>query len=636
MFNEKYMKKIILLFALAFLGFSLHAQQVAAQTGSDEKINSFESVMRLSQDGGAQITETITLTSRGQKIIKGINRALSLKLNDGKVKYSNLTLKTGGQEYPVAAQVFGNFLGAALEPGQKLEDGTHVFEFSYKAENLIKKDSKQDTLNWLVTGNRWPVNIDKVSITIILPGDAKEDLADMRVFVRGADGALNPAGSVSEDLYFTSAEPLKPREGITLDASFDKSIFSPSQKTPLFVFPIFGLIAAGFLMYFLSIVKEPPLRPHKNAIFSQPPEDTDPLDAYCIMSKGKVTKQGAMSLSLIIFAVKNAAVIGKKMAADFTANAAILSSVAKSILEKNAFYFANPKPSSYGFLPPEERHLFTITFPRGNGLTFKEYNSNAARAAKDVFSYAKSRSKKYARPNSRAALSVYIIFSLYAAAGVLFLNFQSAFDKRAIVLYLFPFLLAAFLWVLVKLSRNISELFSARMAIVRSAFFMAAGAALCGGYFFVVNYFYNDALFAFVYVACVLALLIFGATRRARNMYYTPWGRQMLTEMLRFKLYLESGNDGALSKESIENGVNTFCDNLPWAVALCAESKWTAHFVRQLNTAEGKNILEKRGFLFSHQEGIFRTSAVMGGLKRSIKTATTPPFMKRIEESVNK
>lgn len=160
----------IVVLLLAFMS------SVPAQA-QEERILSFDSVIRVDLDGDVTVTEEVTVVALGQDIKRGIYRELPLPAagqdNDVTAGIEVLEVLRNGEPEPWFTESGPNSIRIYM--GQKdvfLEPGEYTYSLTYREAGQIRSFPDYDELYWNVTGNGWEFTIEKASATVILPRGA--------------------------------------------------------------------------------------------------------------------------------------------------------------------------------------------------------------------------------------------------------------------------------------------------------------------------------------------------------------------------------------------------------------------------------------------------------------------------------
>ncbi len=214
------------LLALALLAF-------CTLGNADERILNFRSDVLIHDDGGLMVTETIDVRSEGQQIRRGIYRDFPTRYKDRygnhyKVTFEVLGVQRDGHREPFHTKKLSNgvrvYMGSS---GRLLEAGRHEYVLRYHSSRQLGFFPDHDELYWNVTGNGWAFPIDHASARIELPADvAPEQLStDLYTGYQGARGkAARSEVESPRVIRFTTTQPLKPRQGLTVVVGFPKGL----------------------------------------------------------------------------------------------------------------------------------------------------------------------------------------------------------------------------------------------------------------------------------------------------------------------------------------------------------------------------------------------------------------------------
>jgi hypothetical protein len=204
---------------------------LSASAVADERILSFDSNVRVFEDGMIEVTETITVRAEGRQIRRGIYR-------DFPVDY----LDRLGNRYVVTLQPLGVLRNGKSESyhtvrsgrdvriyfGRKdrfVEHGEHTYVFRYRANRMLGFFDQHDELYWNVTGHNWNFPIDRATATVQLEFDAPRDALMV-------DGYTGRYGSNAQDygrfldddgsVHFEANNTLPPSHGLTIVVGWPK------------------------------------------------------------------------------------------------------------------------------------------------------------------------------------------------------------------------------------------------------------------------------------------------------------------------------------------------------------------------------------------------------------------------------
>ena len=198
---------------------------------ADERIQSFDSEIRVMTSGMIEVTETITVRAEGNRIKRGIYRDFPTEYedrlgNEYKVAFTPLAVLRNDRPEAYHSQAIRRgvrtYFGSA---NRFIEPGVHKYTFRYRASRMLGFFDEHDELYWNVTGFDWAFPIDKASATVVLTFDAPLSGITHEAYTgpfggRGRDytSRLHSSGSVS----FESTKPLSAVNGLTIVVGWPK------------------------------------------------------------------------------------------------------------------------------------------------------------------------------------------------------------------------------------------------------------------------------------------------------------------------------------------------------------------------------------------------------------------------------
>jgi uncharacterized membrane protein len=205
------------------------------------RVSDFNDNITISEDGSAFVQERITLTFVGEwhgihRFIpveypgpRGTNYTLFLDItsvtdgNGGKLKYES-SLSNGFRDLKI-------YIPSAV-------DATRLVEIDYTVRNGMRFFEDHDEFYWNVTGNDWPVPIDRAEATVAFPAAAAGSLrAQAFTGVYGSAGHDASADVNGAECSFATTSRLPMRGGLTIDVYIPKGILKePSGFTRLLWF----------------------------------------------------------------------------------------------------------------------------------------------------------------------------------------------------------------------------------------------------------------------------------------------------------------------------------------------------------------------------------------------------------------
>ena len=200
---------------------------------ADERILSYGSEVRVSQDGALDVTERITVRAEGNQIRRGIYRDFPTRYRD---RYGNrvvvdlkvLSVLRDDQPEPWFTEERDN--GVRINTGN--DDflpvpAQYTFTLRYRTTRQLGFFADHDELYWNAIGTGWGFPIDSGTVDVYLPAPVEVD----RLRPEGYTGYQ---GSKDQDYRADVVEPgharwqlsrpLQPSEGLTIVLSFPKGL----------------------------------------------------------------------------------------------------------------------------------------------------------------------------------------------------------------------------------------------------------------------------------------------------------------------------------------------------------------------------------------------------------------------------
>ena len=205
------------------------------------RISNFQGTITVNDDGSALVKETITLVFVDQW--HGIHRTIPIEYPgpDGTNYQLFIDIKSITDENGAKLKYDSSSSGAARDLKIYIPnavDATRTVDIAYRVRNATRFFDQYDEFYWNVTGNDWPVPIDRAAATVHLPASASGSLrAQAFTGVYGSterDATAKVEGSNAE---FATNSPLPMRGGMTIDVYIPKGILKePGGLTKLFWF----------------------------------------------------------------------------------------------------------------------------------------------------------------------------------------------------------------------------------------------------------------------------------------------------------------------------------------------------------------------------------------------------------------
>ncbi len=230
----------------------------------DWRIANFNMNASIGTDGKASITEEITCVFLGE--YHGIYRDIPIEYPGPNGTNYSLFLNvrgvtdSDGNSLKFEKSRKGPYLHLKVYvPGAT--DSTKTVRITYESPNAVRYFDDHDEFYWNVTGNDWPVPIDRASAVVAFPAAAAGSLrAQAFTGVYGSRDQEATADVKGSDVFFETTNPLPMRGGLTADVYLPKGILKqPSLPTRIGWFlrsnsivflPVFALIVMFVLWWY--------------------------------------------------------------------------------------------------------------------------------------------------------------------------------------------------------------------------------------------------------------------------------------------------------------------------------------------------------------------------------------------------
>lgn len=231
------MKKL-LLFSFLFFGLLFSTRVFAA-----EKINYFESVIKINQDATIAVQERITYNF-GAAQRHGIYRTIPVKYerngNNYFIEISQLAVvDENGKNYPFTAKRTGKYLNIKIGDPNQTVTGEKNYQINYQVKWAINFFSDHDELYWNTTGNEWEIPIERAIATVILPQLIDSEKVQYECFA----GSFGSQSSCDDKIIFKDnslvksilfrEEALPTKAGLTIVIGIPKDIISKPARTEI-------------------------------------------------------------------------------------------------------------------------------------------------------------------------------------------------------------------------------------------------------------------------------------------------------------------------------------------------------------------------------------------------------------------
>ena len=224
------MKKIILLLIFTFI-ILLSPQK----TYAEEIIKNFDVTITAHQNGELSITEKIEYDF-GSDNRHGIFRYIPTytKLKDANLyRVSEITftdVKRDGKAEKYTTDYAPDKVEIKIGDPDRTIFGKHIYEINYQVKNGIAANfDTHDEIYWNITGNEWPVSIEKASATIKTDSNIKVNEVTCFTGGKGEEEKECSARIEETNAFFTTTSELFSDQGLTVVASYPVGTFPKSK-----------------------------------------------------------------------------------------------------------------------------------------------------------------------------------------------------------------------------------------------------------------------------------------------------------------------------------------------------------------------------------------------------------------------
>lgn len=211
-------------------------------------IKNFDVKIKLYEDGHFDVTETLNceFTESKHGIFRDIpfeytvqnipgEVAINRGLPGSKYKIYLEDLDVEGHEFKIESN--GAYKRLRIGSASSYVNGAVTYKISYSVYGAINIFSKSQEFYWNLTGNGWPVDINKVTYQVELPKNVNFGPADLKIFT-GAEGSRLSDGTISQQGRIISGATnsnLSPRQGATIGIRFPSN-YLRYEGVPMKVF----------------------------------------------------------------------------------------------------------------------------------------------------------------------------------------------------------------------------------------------------------------------------------------------------------------------------------------------------------------------------------------------------------------
>ena len=596
----------------------------------EERIISYDSDIRLEQDGSMRVQESIRVYAGGDKIKHGIYRDFPTEYKDKlgirkHVPFDIVRVMRDDQPEDYHTSSRSNGIRVYLGPRfSNVPVGEHTYTIIYNTDRQMGFYKDRDELYWNVTGNGWDFKIEKASARVHLPLGIPRRLVETYGYTgpQGYQGRDFTA-SKQDDLsfLFETNKPLAPYEGFTIVCWWDKGYMTPptdSQERSWWfednqgiVFAVFGLIVV--LVYQFISWSRVGVDPAPGTIVVQYMPPTE-------ISAAGVRELVKMNFDNKCFAACIVAMAAKKYL-----------SIEKDALDQ--YTLVKSKDAKYGsVLSEEERLVADRLFSRSDRVLLSNANRlvviEAVSALKKIL--AKNMEKVYFVRNS-GYLGPSILLSLLT---LLIAVWFSGSEARPVALFMMVWL-TGWSFGVVFLTMQVFNLWRAALKGGVGGMLKFGGAIFMT--LFATPFLAGEAfgIFTLGSATSFITVAVFGALIASNFIFHellkapTRVGRELLDKVEGFKQFLSATEGDQIQRMAPVNwNLETFNRFLPYAIALEVEEAWASKFSQAVTAASAAAATSSAvytGALAGAAIGSGFASSLGDSLSGAISSASTAP-----------
>ncbi|HTK95727.1 MAG TPA: DUF2207 domain-containing protein [Terriglobales bacterium] len=608
------------------------ADQPAGQPEQREVIRSYDSHIRIGDDGTLQVTEVIRVVANHDQINHGIYRDFPTDYRDRwgeryHVKFAVVGARRDGQAEDWHTEAKSN--GVRVYLGSKdviVPIGEHTYELSYTASREIGFFKDHDELYWNVTGNGWIFPIERATAEVTLP----RSLPREQVTITGYTG---PQGSRAQDFTgevdaagvsrFATTRQLGSEEGLTIVVMFPKGIVAEptSEQKARWFFSDNAAAAVAFgglvlmLLYqvfaWFAVGKDP--APGTVMVRYTPPDGFSPAAIRYLRRMGYDDK--AFASLVVDMGVKRYLQIKQDAGGKFTLT-----------------HLPKGDPKSLFF---EEQQLADNLFDGKDSIKLEQANHSTIKSAIDALknTLAQKMEQHYFVTNGK-----YMWPSLGLTAAT-FLSVIAFSDAEMIPVALFMCVwLSGWTVGVAALSLSVAAAWKqawhskgwGKLSYGGALFITAFSVPFFAGEIFGLGMFARatSAVAAVVLIAMAVSNLVFHELLKAP----THAGRDLLDQVDGFREFIGATEDME-RKYPLDRSPDTFEKFLPYAMAMDLEEVWTSKFESVLAAAAAAGGGASHGYSpvwmsVSGASGLAAIGAIgdfSGSLSSAISSSSTAP-----------
>ena len=258
------LKKLLFIFTLLFAVFQ------APASAEYFTIQNYNVEVRLNKDAVLTVHETIRVnfTSPRRGIFRKIPYSYSLQNRDeasadrpvfigSRYKIKIYDIEVPGRNFTTYNQ--NNMKFIRIGDKSRYVSGTQEYSISYKVFGGVNFFDDKSELYWNFVGVDWPVAIDNVDFTLIMPGGYNPDAKDVAIYTGGYGETGQDAAYRKTDglIQGSTTRPLRAGEGVTIAVAFPDGFLKNGTlglKASLFLINNAGLVWVVLLLIVLFAV----------------------------------------------------------------------------------------------------------------------------------------------------------------------------------------------------------------------------------------------------------------------------------------------------------------------------------------------------------------------------------------------
>lgn len=595
-----------------------------------ERILSYDSDIRLEQDGSMRVQETIRVYAAGDNIKHGIYRDFPTEYKDKlgirkHVPFELLSITRDGQPEDYHTSSRSNGIRVYIGPRfSNVPVGEHTYVITYETDRQMGFYKDRDELYWNVTGNGWDFPIETASARVHLPLNVPRRLVETYGYTgpqgyQGRDFTAKPQDDLS--YLFQTTKPLAPHEGFTIVCWWDKGYMTPpsdSQERSWWfednqgiVFSVFGLLVV--LVYQFVSWSRVGVDPAPGTIVVQYMPPTE-------ISAAGIRELVKMNFDNKCFAACIVGMAAKKYL-----------SIEKDALDQYTLT-RSKDPKFANALTTEERLVADRLFARSDRVLLTNANrdvvSEAIKALKK--SLEKSQEKVYFVRNSSYLAPSIILSVLTLLIAVWF----SGSEARPVALFMMVWL-TGWSFGVVMLTYQVFNLWKGALKGGLEGVLKFGGAIFMT--LFALPFLAGEAfgIFTLGSATSFITVAVFGALIASNFLFHellkapTRLGRAMLDKIEGFKMFLSATDGDQIQRMAPVNwNLDTFNRFLPYAIALEVEEAWASKFSQAVTAASAAAATSSAvysGALAGAAIGSGFASSLGDSLSGAISSASTAP-----------